>query len=139
MKQIEATILGQSYMLACPPGGENLLQQAVAIVDREMSAIRDAGRVKARERIAVLTALNLAYLRAEGARNLPPAQHPLPAPPAPAEAPTQPAASAAQADAKAAPTADAASPDAPETSDAATVERLIARLDRVLGDDGRLL
>lgn len=67
MKQIEATILGQSYMLACPPDGEALLREAVAIVDREMSAIRDAGKVKARERIAVLTALNLAYQRAEQA------------------------------------------------------------------------
>ena len=61
MKQIETTILGQSYMLACPPDGEQLLRQAVAIVDKEMSAIRDAGKVKARERIAVLAALNLAY------------------------------------------------------------------------------
>ena len=68
MKQIEATILGQSYMLACPPDGEALLREAVAIVDREMSAIRDAGKVKARERIAVLTALNLAYQRAEQAQ-----------------------------------------------------------------------
>jgi cell division protein ZapA len=68
MKQIEATILGQSYMLACPPDGEQLLRTAVAIVDREMSAIRDAGKVKARERIAVLTALNLAYQRAEQAQ-----------------------------------------------------------------------
>ena len=33
----------------------------IAIVDREMSAIRDAGKVRARERIAVLAALNLAY------------------------------------------------------------------------------
>jgi cell division protein ZapA len=66
MKQIEATILGQSYMLACPPDGEALLREAVGIVDREMSAIRDAGKVKARERIAVLAALNLAYLLAEG-------------------------------------------------------------------------
>ena len=65
MKQIEATILGQSYMLACPPDGEALLREAVGIVDREMSAIRDAGKVKARERIAVLTALNLAYQKAE--------------------------------------------------------------------------
>ncbi len=65
MKQIETTILGQSYVLACPPDGEDLLREAVAIVDREMSAIRDAGKVKARERIAVLTALNLAYQRAE--------------------------------------------------------------------------
>jgi len=67
MKQIEATILGQSYVLACPPDGETLLREAVGIVDREMSAIRDAGKVKARERIAVLTALNLAYQRAEAA------------------------------------------------------------------------
>ncbi len=68
MKQIETTILGQSYMLACPPDGEQLLRDAVTIVDKEMSAIRDAGKVKARERIAVLTALNLAYLQAERAR-----------------------------------------------------------------------
>ena len=79
MKQIEATILGQSYMLACPPDGEQLLQHAVAIVDREMSAIRDAGRVKARERIAVLTALNLAYQLAERADQPAPAASAAPA------------------------------------------------------------
>ncbi len=67
MKQVETTILGQSYMLSCPPDGEALLREAVSIVDREMSLIRDAGKVKARERIAVLTALNLAYQRAEHA------------------------------------------------------------------------
>ena len=50
MKQVEVTILGQSYLLACPEGGEALLQAAVASVDREMSGIRDAGKVKARER-----------------------------------------------------------------------------------------
>ena len=61
MNQVEVTILGQSYLLACPEGGEALLQAAVAAVDREMSGIRDAGKVKARERIAVLAALNLAY------------------------------------------------------------------------------
>ena len=65
MKQIEVTILGQSYLLACPEGGEALLQSAVATVDHEMSAIRDAGKVKARERMAVLAALNLAYRLAE--------------------------------------------------------------------------
>lgn len=65
MKQLEVTILGQSYLLACPEGGEALLQQAVATVDHEMSAIRDAGKVKARERMAVLAALNLAYRLAE--------------------------------------------------------------------------
>ncbi len=65
MKQMEVTIMGQSYILACPEGGEVSLLAAVAQVDSEMSAIRDAGKVKARERIAVLAALNLAYQLAE--------------------------------------------------------------------------
>ena len=77
MKQIEVTILGQSYILGCPEGGESSLLAAVAAVDTEMSAIRDAGKVKARERIAVLAALNLAYQLAE---------RPAPAAPAPAPA-----------------------------------------------------
>ena len=65
MKQMEVTILGQSYILGCPEGGESSLLEAVATVDREMRAIRDAGKVKARERMAVLAALNLAYALAE--------------------------------------------------------------------------
>jgi cell division protein ZapA len=65
VKQIEVTIMGQSYILGCPEGGESSLLAAVNQVDSEMSAIRDAGRVKARERLAVLTALNLAYALAE--------------------------------------------------------------------------
>ncbi len=65
MKQVEVTILGQSYILACPDDGQPALMRAVEAVDREMSAIRDAGKVKARERMAVLAALNLAYRLAE--------------------------------------------------------------------------
>ncbi|MBE7419118.1 MAG: cell division protein ZapA [Ideonella sp.] len=65
MSQIEVTILGQSYVLSYPDGGERDLLDAVGRVDREMSAIRDAGKTKARERMAVLAALNLAYQLAE--------------------------------------------------------------------------
>jgi cell division protein ZapA len=65
LKQVEVTIMGQGYILGCPEGGESLLAAAVSQVDREMSAIRDGGKVKARERIAVLAALNLAYQLAE--------------------------------------------------------------------------
>jgi cell division protein ZapA len=111
MKQIEATILGQSYMLACPPDGETLLREAVAIVDREMSAIRDAGKVKARERIAVLTALNLAYQQAERAHA--PVAAPPPAPAASAGPGTEPG--------------------------SVDLEPLIRRIDAALGDDGHLL
>jgi cell division protein ZapA len=77
MKQVEVTILGQSYILGCPDGGESSLLEAVADVDREMSAIRDGGKVKARERIAVLAALNLAFALAE--------RPPRPTPPDPAQ------------------------------------------------------
>ena len=68
MKQMEVSIMGQSYVLACPDGGDAVLAEAVTRVDREMCAIRDAGRVKARERIAVLAALNIAYSLSEQRR-----------------------------------------------------------------------
>lgn len=68
MKQLEVSIMGQSYLLSCPEGGEAALQRAVDQVDQEMCAIRDAGRIRARERIAVLAALNLAYQLAQAPR-----------------------------------------------------------------------
>jgi cell division protein ZapA len=61
MNQIEVTIMGQSYILACPEGRDAEMMAAVSQVDREMIAIRDGGKVKSRERIAVLAALNLAF------------------------------------------------------------------------------
>jgi cell division protein ZapA len=61
MKQLEVQIMGQSYLLGCPEGGEQRLLEAVEKVDTAMCKIRDAGKVKARDRIAVLAALNLAF------------------------------------------------------------------------------
>ncbi|WP_295850401.1 cell division protein ZapA [uncultured Xylophilus sp.] len=61
MKQLEVQIMGQSYLLGCPEGGEERLRAAVARVHDTMTRIRDAGKVRARDRIAVLTALNLAF------------------------------------------------------------------------------
>ncbi len=118
MKQLEVTILGQSYLLGCPEGGEASLLAAVASVDREMSGIRDAGKVKARERIAVLAALNLAYQLAE---------RPVAAPAATTTA------SAASVGASEGASAAAASPGS------ADLEALIRRVDAVLHDDGLLL
>ena len=120
MKQVEVTILGQSYLLACPEGGETLLQTAVASVDREMSGIRDAGKVKARERIAVLAALNLAYRLAE--------------------APRAAAAPAAGVEGAATPSSgEHAEASEARRAAAAQVELLISRLDNALNEDGRLL
>ena len=60
-KQIEVQIMGQSYLLGCPDDGEGPLREAVERVDAAMCKIRDAGKVKARDRIAVLASLNLAF------------------------------------------------------------------------------
>jgi cell division protein ZapA len=61
MKQLEVQIMGQSYLLGCPENGETRLLDAVSKVDAAMCKIRDAGKIKARDRIAVLAALNLAF------------------------------------------------------------------------------
>ncbi len=112
MKQIEVAIMGQSYLLGCPDGGEERLKEAVAQVDREMCAIRDSGKLKARERIAVLAALNLAYMLTER--------------------PAAPSGQARQAGAQAAEEADTqATP--------AYIDKLIERLDQALDSDGHLL
>ena len=61
MKQLEVQIMGQSYLLGCPEDGDALMLDAVNRVDIAMCKIRDAGKIKARDRIAVLAALNLAF------------------------------------------------------------------------------
>ena len=61
MKQLEVQIMGQTYLLGCPAGGDARLLEAVERVDTAMCRIRDAGKVRARDRIAVLAALNLAF------------------------------------------------------------------------------
>ena len=109
MKQVEVSILGQVYMLGCPEGGETLLDAAVSAVDREMTAIHKSGKVKARERIAVLAALNLAYQLAERG------------PGAGVAATPRHAANSA-----AAPTE-------------AALDALVRRIDAALGEDGQLL
>lgn len=61
MKQLEVHIMGLAYMLGCPDGSESLMLEAVQKVDTAMCRIRDAGKIRARDRIAVLAALNVAY------------------------------------------------------------------------------
>jgi cell division protein ZapA len=68
-KQLEVQIMGQSYLLGCPEGGEARLLAAVDKVDQAMCKVRDAGKIKARDRIAVLAALNLAFEQTDAAAN----------------------------------------------------------------------
>ena len=61
MKQIDVQIMQQSYVLTCPDGQEERVQEAVRRVDDAMTRIRDNGKVRSRERVAVLAALNMAF------------------------------------------------------------------------------
>jgi cell division protein ZapA len=131
-KQIEVQIMGQSYLLACPAGGESSLLDAVERVDTAMCRIRNAGKVKARDRIAVLASLNLAFeLSQKEARSLPPAQQPALAP-TPAPMPT-PANTAAAAVAATTPAGPSPAEMAAALQTQARIQDLVRRLDQALG------
>jgi cell division protein ZapA len=59
MIQLDVSIMGQPYKLACKEGEEGALQEAVAYLDEKMCAIRDAGKLKGNDRIAVMAALGV--------------------------------------------------------------------------------
>jgi cell division protein ZapA len=109
MKQLEVQIMGQSYLLGTPDNGDARLLDAVAKVDAAMCKIRDAGKIKARDRIAVLAALNLAFELSDRAAPAAPAAEPL--------------------------SAGVLS----EPIDQTQLDSLLSRLDNALGSDGRLL
>jgi cell division protein ZapA len=111
VKQLEVQIMGQSYLLGCPEGGESKMLEAVERVDTAMCKIRDAGKVRARDRIAVLAALNLAFDVAEKTTSAPEL---------------------------AAPAIEAAATLAGDGTDA-QLRELLNRLDTALNEDGQLL
>ncbi len=121
MKQLEVQIMGQSYLLGCPENGDARMLDAVNRVDIAMCIIRDAGKIKARDRIAVLAALNLAFELAEQPMEI-------------ASSATAPAqmASSARAD-------GAFQRPALSASLKPELTALVQRLDAVLGVDGHLL
>ncbi len=109
MKQLEVQIMGQSYLLGTPDNGDERLLEAVAKVDAAMCKIRDAGKIKARDRIAVLAALNLAF-----------------------ELSDRPSTAAAS-------QASAPAGTLSEPLDQTQLGSLLSRLDNALASDGRLL
>ena len=123
MKQLEVQIMGQSYLLGCPDGGESRLLDAVERVDTAMCKIRDAGKVRARERIAVLAALNLAFDLTDRAST----------------GTSGDAGRSAMGSALLAPHAGAESQPITRSGEEMLLTSLMARLDDALSDDGRLI
>jgi cell division protein ZapA len=118
IKQVEVQIMSQTYTLACPPNGEPALHEAVQKVDSAMCRIRDAGKVKARDRIAVLAALNIAFELSQkdpstGFRN------------------------SSFGNTESGETAESA--NALLAADESRLKALVARLDTALAEDGRLI
>jgi cell division protein ZapA len=60
MSQLDVFIMGTAYKLACKEGEEDALREAVAYLDEKMCAIRDSGKIKGNDRIAVMAALGMA-------------------------------------------------------------------------------
>lgn len=60
-KTLDVMIMGKSYRVTCAPDEEKDLLAAVDYVDNRMSEIREGGRTMAIERLAVMTALNIAH------------------------------------------------------------------------------
>ena len=107
--------MGQSYLLGCPAGGESRLLDAVERVDTAMCKIRDSGKVRARDRIAVLAALNLAFDLGDRGAAVPAAV---------------PGAAASGTD---------GAPGTDDTADGLMLTTLLDRLDRALSEDGQLI
>ncbi len=134
MKQIEVQIMGQAYVLGCPEGGEGHLRLAVERVDEAMGKIRDSGKVKARDRVAVLAALNIAFELVQ-AQEAP--QNPAPLQASPANAAAEPASAAAAEPTISQPAGVDLTAQNPAAAD--WHKDLIAKLDDALSQDGRLL
>ena len=123
MKQLEVQIMGQSYLLGCPEGGESRLLEAVERVDTAMCKIRDNGKIKARDRIAVLASLNLAFDLAQRDQ----------------QTLTQASTAPPSASPSLAATASAGLGDAATPAHHALLTALVQRLDAALGEDGQLI
>jgi cell division protein ZapA len=57
---INISILDKDYKVACPPGEQSALLESAKFLDNKMREVRDTGNIMGSERIAVITALNMA-------------------------------------------------------------------------------
>jgi cell division protein ZapA len=55
------SLLGREFRVACPEGEEKPLLASVDYLNRKLKDVRDTGKVVGNERIAIMTALNIAH------------------------------------------------------------------------------
>ena len=55
------SLLGREFRVSCPEGEEKQLLATVDYLNRKLKEVRDTGKVVGNERIALMTALNIAH------------------------------------------------------------------------------
>jgi cell division protein ZapA len=58
---LNISVLGREFRIGCPEGEEKQLLASVDYLNRKMKEVRDTGKVVGNERIAIMTALNIAH------------------------------------------------------------------------------
>ena len=61
VKTLDVAILDREFRVACPEEERAELLDTVAYLDKKMREIRDIGKVATVERIAIMSALNIAH------------------------------------------------------------------------------
>lgn len=71
--KLDIRLLDKSFQVKCPTENREQLKAAASYLDRKMREVRDNGRVVGMERIAMMTALNIAYdfLEAQHRQSMP--------------------------------------------------------------------
>ncbi len=59
VKNVDVSIMGRDFRIACPEEEEEGLLAAVDFLDKRMGEIRDSGKLVGVERIAIMAALNI--------------------------------------------------------------------------------
>jgi len=66
---VKVLILDREYLVACPEDEKASLLKSAAFLNQRMQEIRDKGKVVGIDRIAVMTALNLAHELLQGSND----------------------------------------------------------------------
>jgi cell division protein ZapA len=60
-KGLQVNIMGREFRVACEPGEQKALLEAVAYLNRKMQEIKDQGKITGTERVAIMAALNISH------------------------------------------------------------------------------
>ena len=61
IKQLDISVMGREFRVACPESEQETLLQAVQLLDARMHDIRTNGKVIGLEKIAIMAALNITH------------------------------------------------------------------------------